>query len=93
MRAYARELPRPRAPIESDGPRLDPWDLKKIENVKIFKKIHFARIRAQNEFSFEKKKESIYGKAIWPRPRLPPQPRPLFAIEAGNFFREIDPEK
>ena len=63
------------------------------ENVKIFKKIHFARIRAQNEFSFEKKKESIYGKAIWPRPRLPPQPRPLFAIEAGNFFREIDPEK
>ena len=61
-------------------------------DVKIFKKIHFARIRAQNEFSFEKKKESIYGKAIWPRPRLPPQPRPLFAIEAGNFFREIDPE-
>ena len=24
-------------------------------DVKIFKKIHFARIRAQNEFSFEKK--------------------------------------
>ena len=26
-------------------------------DVKIFKKIHFARIRAQNEFSFEKKKD------------------------------------
>ena len=39
-------------------------------DVKIFKKIHFARIRAQNEFSFEKKQKNQYmarphGKAIW----------------------------
>ena len=31
-------------------------------DVKIFKKIHFARIRAQNEFSFEKKKNQYMAR-------------------------------
>ena len=40
------------------------------EPVKIFKKIHFARIRAQNDFSFEKRETwiinigQIFGKEM-----------------------------
>ena len=47
----------------------------------------------KKSFFWEKKIFFWERKTIWQRPRLPPRPRPLFAIEAGNFFREIDPEK
>ena len=44
----------------------------------------FGRKEERDGLVFEALKNSManpYGKAIWPRPRLPPRPRPLFAIQ------------